>query len=49
MLNSLIHGFDDGKNEGQIVITVRLEEQHLLLDYSDTGKGIAPENLEKIF
>ena len=49
MLNSLIHGFDDGKNGGNIVITVRLEEQHLLVDYSDTGKGIAPENLAKIF
>jgi signal transduction histidine kinase len=49
MINSLIHGFDEGKNGGHIVITVRLEEQHLLVDYSDTGKGIAPENLGKIF
>jgi len=49
MLNSLIHGFDEGKNGGHIVITVRLEEQHLLVDYSDTGKGIALDNFEKIF
>jgi signal transduction histidine kinase len=49
LMNSLIHGFDEGKNAGVIHITVRREGKHLHLEYSDTGKGIAPENLEKIF
>jgi signal transduction histidine kinase len=49
MINSLIHGFEEGKNGGIIRIAVRLEEKRLHIDYSDTGKGIAPDALEKIF
>lgn len=49
MINSLIHGFEEGKNDGRIRIAVRLEEKRLHIDYSDTGKGIAPDVLEKIF
>jgi signal transduction histidine kinase len=49
LMNSLIHGFDDGKNAGNINIKVQFEENNLHLEYSDTGKGIVPENLEKIF
>jgi predicted ATPase/signal transduction histidine kinase len=49
MMNSFIHGFEEGKNAGQIVIAVRLEGELLLIDYSDTGKGIVPDALEKIF
>lgn len=49
LMNSLIHGFDDGKNAGNINIKVQFEENNLHLEYSDTGKGIEPENLEKIF
>jgi len=49
MVNSLIHGFDDGKKGGNIRIAIALENQRLHLDYSDTGKGIAPSVLEKVF
>jgi|GEM_PF-1161881 len=49
MMNSLIHGFEEGKNDGSIRIAVHLEEKRLHIDYSDTGKGIAPDVLEKIF
>ncbi|EDN70104.1 periplasmic sensor signal transduction histidine kinase [Beggiatoa sp. PS] len=49
LMNSLIHGFDDGKNTGHINIKVQLEENNLYIEYSDTGKGIASENVEKIF
>jgi signal transduction histidine kinase len=49
MMNSLIHGFNQGKEAGQIQISVRLEEARLHIDYADTGKGIAPDALEKIF
>ena len=47
IMNSLIHGFDN--DAGEINIAVTLMEDNLHLEYSDTGKGIAPENLEKIF
>jgi predicted ATPase/signal transduction histidine kinase len=49
MMNSLIHGFSEGKEAGFINIMARLEKDILHLEYSDTGKGIASENLEKIF
>jgi signal transduction histidine kinase len=49
MMNSFIHGFEEGKNAGQIVIAVRLKSELLLIDYSDTGEGIVPDALEKIF
>ncbi|MCK5715944.1 MAG: AAA family ATPase [Thiomargarita sp.] len=50
MMNSLIHGFEKGTQAGSIKIVVELkEEKYLHLEYSDTGKGIAPSNLSKIF
>ena len=49
MINSLMHGFKCGKKSGIIRICVHLEESCLHIDYSDTGKGITPEALEKIF
>ncbi|MEK8016052.1 MAG: GAF domain-containing sensor histidine kinase, partial [Candidatus Parabeggiatoa sp.] len=49
LMNSLIHGFDEGQNAGTINIKVQLDRNNLHLEYSDNGKGIATENLEKIF
>jgi predicted ATPase/signal transduction histidine kinase/tRNA A-37 threonylcarbamoyl transferase component Bud32 len=49
IMNSLIHGFDEGKKSGYIKIAIRLEGEILHFDYSDTGKGIAPETIKKIF
>ncbi|RKZ85388.1 MAG: serine/threonine protein kinase [Candidatus Parabeggiatoa sp. nov. 3] len=49
MMNSLIHGFSEGKDSGSINIMARLEKNNLHFEYSDTGKGIASENLKKIF
>lgn len=49
MMNSLIHGFEDGKKAGHIRIEVQWLENQLHLIYSDTGKGIPPENLSNIF
>ena len=47
LLNSLIHGFE-GLNEGVIKITVKEEEQNIIMTYTDSGKGIPKENLDKI-
>jgi signal transduction histidine kinase len=49
MMNSLIHGFSEGKDSGSINIMARLDKELLHFEYSDTGKGIASENLKKIF
>ncbi len=49
IMNSLIHGFEEGKKNGRIIIAIRLEDERLLINYSDTGKGISPDALEKVF
>jgi predicted ATPase/signal transduction histidine kinase len=50
MMNSLIHGFSEGKDAGRIQIAVQLlNGNQLHLEYSDTGKGLVQETEEKIF
>lgn len=49
MINSLMHGFEEGKKSGYINIMARLDGENLHVEYSDTGKGIASEDLEKLF
>jgi len=44
MMNSLIHGFSEGKDAGSIHIAVQLTGNHLHLEYSDTGKGLQPRH-----
>lgn len=41
-INSLTHAFDEGR-PGHITISVRHDNQRVLLDYRDDGKGIPPE------
>jgi len=48
LMNSLIHGFED-INEGQIHISVVDEGNVVDINYSDNGKGLTPEQLEKLF
>jgi len=48
LMNSFIHGFNEGTNAGAINIAVQFDGNNLHLEYSDTGKGISKENLEKI-
>lgn len=48
ILNSLIHAFD--KDEaGLIKVVGERDEKYLFLEYGDNGKGVAKENLPKIF
>jgi signal transduction histidine kinase len=48
LMNSLIHGFED-IDEGNINITVIDEGNIVDINYSDNGKGLTPEQLEKLF
>jgi signal transduction histidine kinase len=48
LMNSLIHGFEDIE-EGHIHITVVDEGNVVDINYSDDGKGLTAEQLEKLF
>jgi signal transduction histidine kinase len=48
VMNSVTHGFE-GIEAGHITITASEQAEGLLLRYSDNGKGIAAEHLDKIF
>ncbi|MCP4698282.1 MAG: response regulator [Gammaproteobacteria bacterium] len=49
MMNSLIHGFDNGKIPGRILIACRIQENQLGLVYNDTGKGMDEAVQKRIF
>ncbi|MCW8930082.1 MAG: HAMP domain-containing histidine kinase [Gammaproteobacteria bacterium] len=49
MMNSLIHGYNEGEF-GEIKITTTTDgEANVILDYQDDGKGMDKETLSKIF
>jgi len=48
LMNSLIHGFEE-MEEGHIRITVLDEGAMVDITYSDNGKGLTQEQLEKLF
>ncbi|PIE34554.1 hybrid sensor histidine kinase/response regulator [candidate division KSB3 bacterium] len=49
IMNSLIHGFDETQQQREIIIRLAVYGETLQLQYSDNGKGIAPEHQLKIF
>lgn len=48
LMNSLIHGFED-MEDGLVRITVLDEGDNVDIKYSDNGKGLTAEQLEKLF
>lgn len=46
LINNSMHAMEEG---GTIDIAAKVEGQEVLLSVSDTGKGIEPEHLERIF
>ena len=48
LMNSVIHGFED-KNDGVIDIDIREDNDQVLIDYKDNGKGVTEEQLTKLF
>ncbi|MGA1932394.1 ATP-binding protein [Arcobacter sp. YIC-464] len=48
LINSIKHGFKD-MNDGEIYICLKKENNQLLINYKDNGKGIKEEHLTKIF
>jgi PAS domain S-box-containing protein len=49
IINSIIHGFEDWTGERNIFINIRLEDETLIIDYQDTGKGIPDDLCDRIF
>jgi signal transduction histidine kinase len=48
VLNSLVHGFEK-KDQGNINISMQKADQELIFEYTDDGRGILKQNLDKIF
>lgn len=48
-LNILVNAIQAIKGTGAITITTRASGDHVTLSFADTGKGIAPANLDRIF
>ena len=48
VMNSLVHAYDPGQT-GRITVTASRKGKRLAFVYTDDGKGIAPEHLDKIF
>ncbi|MCV6638609.1 hybrid sensor histidine kinase/response regulator [Candidatus Albibeggiatoa sp. nov. NOAA] len=49
LMNSLLHGFDEGKKAGTISISAQLIKDELLLEYQDDGQGMSVQHVEKVF
>jgi signal transduction histidine kinase len=48
-MNLLVNAAHAIENEGTITVRTGAENDHVWVEVSDTGKGIAPEHLNKIF
>ncbi len=48
VMNSLRHAYPKGET-GNLCFELKLDSEHLIVEYSDDGCGIPPENLAKIF
>ncbi len=48
IINSLVHAFE-GIEKGKIVFDISVNQDYFFIQYSDNGKGISPDVLEKIF
>ncbi|WP_404343541.1 ATP-binding protein [Pseudoalteromonas mariniglutinosa] len=48
VMNSVIHGFEDGSQAGQIEVQIEYAEQ-VRIHYKDTGRGMSAEVQKKVF
>ncbi|MGA2140902.1 MAG: substrate-binding domain-containing protein [Brevinematales bacterium] len=48
IMNSITHGYDKGQ-KGKIVIDIAKQNNNAVIIYSDDGKGISPDIIDKIF
>lgn len=48
IINSLIHGFEN-KQDGEIDISIKREDDKLVIVYRDNGKGLTQQQLDQLF
>ncbi len=48
-MNMLVNAAQAIEDKGKITITTRTKGNHITIAFTDTGVGINPDNLEKIF
>ena len=48
VMNSLVHAYEPGER-GSLVFQVKQQQGRIAIEYSDDGKGIAPEVQQKMF
>lgn len=46
--NAIIHGFEDTGMDAKLWISLKREEDHIVIRIKDNGKGISPETVEQI-
>lgn len=49
LLNSWLHGFDSGQLAGNITVEAGVKDNHIEINYHDTGKGISEQVLKNLF
>ena len=49
LLNLVSNGIRHGGEEATVTLTLRDDEEHVLIDVSDDGKGISPDDASHIF
>ena len=49
VLNSYLHGFDNGVNAGKISIQINRKNDKVIMNYSDNGKGMDQATVDKVF
>lgn len=49
VMNSIVHGFENGTRGGEIGIAVSVHDDHLRLEYRDSGAGMKPDVAARVF
>ena len=49
IINSIIHGFHEWSGDRNIFIDIKLQDETLIIDYRDTGKGVSEDVSDRIF
>ena len=49
IMNSVIHGFDDGQQEGNIWLRASEQDERLILTYADDGNGMDAQTLKHVY
>ena len=48
-MNLLVNAYQAVENKGVITVKTTCQNDKLIISIADTGKGISPENIKKIF